>query len=595
MPVQVYEDSLELTINVLEEDGYTKASWPYPMLKQTKEGQKRSFRAITLENEYLKLVVLPELGGRLWELLDKRWGHSHFSSDRVLLGNYAPYSQQGVGCFEGFRIVERGRERKNSLNNVDFIVQVPDSDEGEGSVTVAVFGEQAFSIQYSIGPQNASVRVEVQVQNRGTTTSPYFFCGFDTCLEESAGVFPDGVVSGMDSLCHVWFTAEPGTFITDYDCILETYYLKHADGDALLGPRQVDSYLFNIQPIYNLGGESYFGTLGVGLLTSDKFSFTASKPLIGYKLVIQNSVDACFEAPFNVYPEAVFTTDLASVPGTVVAAKIVDASGTEVARMAVGPLKPKPGFGLGGQPEEALYSPRFSADPVGDFRAQFPQTDVSKLGDHELLRLTSDFTLRVPAYLELAARATERGDYQRADTCYEHALLFNGDDPLAWWAKSVNRRIGNLDDENAERTELLNAHYLSPLEPCLRAEAFLAQPRNHGKDPSPLLASFNDVPENFIEVACQLVQARFYEEAAYFIDEALRHQNLGMLHYLHAHLLSRKGGMDMEVASRCQMALKAKFPPMPYRDLEREILTKLGEKHKLPQPIIDWLNDQLPE
>ena len=68
-----------------------------------------------------------------------------------------------------------------------------------------------------------------------------------------------------------------------------------------------------------------------------------------------------------------------------------------------------------------------------------------------------------------------------------------------------------------------------------------------------------------------------------------------MLHYLHAHLLSRKGGMDMEVASRVQMALKAKFPPMPYRDLEREILTKLGENHKLPQPIIDWLNDQLPE
>jgi hypothetical protein len=43
------------------------------------------------------------------------------------------------------------------------------------------------------------------------------------------------------------------------------------------------------------------------------------------------------------------------------------------------------------------------------------------------------------------------------------------------------------------------------------------------------------------------------------------------------------------------MATKAKFPPMPYRDLEREVLMKLVETYKLPQPIMDWLSDQLPE
>jgi tetratricopeptide (TPR) repeat protein len=305
------------------------------------------------------------------------------------------------------------------------------------------------------------------------------------------------------------------------------------------------------------------------------FFFRASRIILGAKLLIQNDSGATFEMPVDLYPETLHYSDLTSIPWKVVAAELRDSSGVTLAIV----LPPKDHF----EPEN---EPNPSAPMVS--------TSVRTLSDAQLLSLTSDFTLRVPAYLELAARATERGDYQRADTCYEHALLFNGDDPLAWWAKSVNRRIGNLDDENAERTELLNAHYLSPLEPCLRAEAFLAQPRNHGKDPSPLLASFNDVPENFVEVACQLIQARFYEEAAYFIDEALRHQNLGMLHYLHAYLLSRKGGMEMEVASRCQMALKAKFPPMPYRDLEREILKKLGEKHKLPQPIVDWLSDQLP-
>jgi tetratricopeptide (TPR) repeat protein len=316
------------------------------------------------------------------------------------------------------------------------------------------------------------------------------------------------------------------------------------------------------------------GPAGIGELTGGdqpQISFCASTPLLQHKLLLQTQSGQSFEAEVNIYPEALYRAPLDAIPEVVVAAQIKNPDGEPVATFGT----------LSSELSPMIHA--FAGTGV-------PWVLPRDYDDATLLALTSDVGLRVPAYLELAARATERGDYQRADTSYEHALLFNGDDPLAWWAKSVNRRIGNLDDENAERIELLNAHYLSPLEPCLRAEAFLAQPRNHGKDPSPLLASFNDVPENFIEVACQLIQARFYEEAAYFIDEALRHQNLGMLHYLHAHLLSRKGGMDMEVDSRVQMALKAKFPPMPYRDLEREILTLISIGHELPQVLRDWLN-----
>lgn len=593
MPVQVYEDSLELHTAILEEDGYSAASWPYPMLKQSGRDEKRKFRAIILENEYLKLTFLPELGGRLWELLDKRFGHAYFCSDKLYLSGYAMYTPQAIGCFEGFRLIERGRERKGSLDKVDFVVEAPKLDEDQGSVTFAGFGDQSFEVRYSLEPKVASVRVEVKVQNRTQSQSPYFFCGFDSCLEDDAGIFPEGITSGMDSDHHIWFTSERGTFFEHYGVVCETYFLKRADRDAILGPRQADQYYFSILPTRYLKGESYVGAAGVAFLTPQTLSLCASRPLINHRLLIQNDTGACFESPYNAYPEAVSTTDLSAIPGEVVAAKIVDESGRDVAIMTTEKWQVVPGFAAGEPEPKAPYAAKFSATPEADFRRVYPQTDVTILEDHELNRLTSDFTLRVPAYLELAARATERGDYQRADTCYEHALLFNGDDPLAWWAKSVNRRIGNLDDENAERTELLNAHYLSPLEPCLRAEAFLAQPRNHGKDPSPLLASFNDVPENFVEVACQLIQARFYEEAAYFIDEALRHQNLGMLHYLHAYLLSRKGGMEMEVASRVQMATKAKFPPMPYCDLEREILSNLSEKYQLPEIISQWLAGEL--
>jgi tetratricopeptide (TPR) repeat protein len=55
--------------------GHPRNLFPYQL--QDDYGRERSDRAlvtVTLENELLRAVLLPELGGRLWELLDKRTG-----------------------------------------------------------------------------------------------------------------------------------------------------------------------------------------------------------------------------------------------------------------------------------------------------------------------------------------------------------------------------------------------------------------------------------------------------------------------------------------------------------------------------------------
>ncbi len=572
MPVQVYEDSLELTIDVLEEDGYTKASWPYPMLKMTGQREQRTFRAIIIENEYLRLTFLPELGGRLWKLWDKRCAHDALgdSNESALPDR----GLRGIEIEKGLLLSHGANHRCKALGTIDWMVVQPESDSDAGEVFFVDFSQISGSLRYVLSPNSAEVRIDVAVQNREEKTRmgrPNTFI-FDRDCEQV--LRRDGVI-----LESIYVSFEPGTFCQHLPELTNVpFRLQRERDDKHIAPRQVDSFSFKLHPYFGISNPTSVGPAGIGEITTgeqQQISFCASAPLLQHKLVLQDKKGQTFEAEVNIHPEAIYRASFDGIPEAVVAAQLRNQEGEPVAT-------------FGSLTSE--LSPMIHGFPGTGVPWVLPQ----ECDDATLLALTSDVGLRVPAYLELAARATERGDYQRADTCYEHALLFNGDDPLAWWAKSVNRRIGNLDDENAERTELLNAHYLSPLEPCLRAEAFLAQPRNHGKDPSPLLASFNDIPENFVEVACQLIQARFYEEAAYFIDEALRHQNLGMLHYLHAHLLSRKGGMEMEVASRCQMALKAKFPPMPYRDLEREILTKLAEKHKLPQPIMDWLSDQLP-
>jgi tetratricopeptide (TPR) repeat protein len=55
----------------LQRRGYW-AVYPYPLLDAlSDEAQPREYRALMLENPYLRVMVLPELGGRVWSLYDK--------------------------------------------------------------------------------------------------------------------------------------------------------------------------------------------------------------------------------------------------------------------------------------------------------------------------------------------------------------------------------------------------------------------------------------------------------------------------------------------------------------------------------------------
>ncbi len=59
--------------------------YPYPMydsLSDTKEN--RSYKQVCLENEYVKVCVLPEIGGRIFEAVDKTNGYNFFYKQSVI-------------------------------------------------------------------------------------------------------------------------------------------------------------------------------------------------------------------------------------------------------------------------------------------------------------------------------------------------------------------------------------------------------------------------------------------------------------------------------------------------------------------------------
>lgn len=57
----------------------------------------RSFKTVTLENEYLRLTFLPELGGRLWQILYKPTGQTLLYNNPVLKPSGWGPTQQGHG------------------------------------------------------------------------------------------------------------------------------------------------------------------------------------------------------------------------------------------------------------------------------------------------------------------------------------------------------------------------------------------------------------------------------------------------------------------------------------------------------------------
>jgi tetratricopeptide (TPR) repeat protein len=211
------------------------------------------------------------------------------------------------------------------------------------------------------------------------------------------------------------------------------------------------------------------------------------------------------------------------------------------------------------------------------------------LDEAALIRATFNVSTRHIAWTRLGMLSLAHGDAAQAGERFEQALLYNADDPLLWWTAAAAARVaGGVGEE--ERAELLNAHYLSPLEPALRAEAFLSQPVEPGREPSPLVAPLDEAPESYIEVAALLVEHGLLSDATRWIDEALRHADLPMLRILLAYCYLSGSRMAAEAASEVQKAEALGPPaPLPWRRVEIDALRAVGSRFPEALGVRQWL------
>ena len=137
-----------------------KHVYPYPFYDvQSVDKADKEYKAVILENEYIKLCVTPEMGGRLYYAIDKTNGYNLVYNNRVvkpaLIGTLGAWTSGGVEWNTPHH------HRATSLLPVDYTVE----EHADGSKTVWV-GEYEKRCQtrwlagMTLEPGKAYVRIE---------------------------------------------------------------------------------------------------------------------------------------------------------------------------------------------------------------------------------------------------------------------------------------------------------------------------------------------------------------------------------------------------------------------------------------------------
>ncbi len=121
--VVVYEESITLPTYPME--SYQSAArndtfnWPYQRFdyerfrESPSTPEDRAYRLIVLENAFLKITILPEMGGRIWQVIHKASGDNVFYQNSVVKPTaWGPSEQRGWAAIGGLEwnlpVVEHG-------------------------------------------------------------------------------------------------------------------------------------------------------------------------------------------------------------------------------------------------------------------------------------------------------------------------------------------------------------------------------------------------------------------------------------------------------------------------------------------------------
>ncbi|MBS1716716.1 MAG: hypothetical protein JSS72_03160 [Armatimonadetes bacterium] len=483
--------------------------------------------ALVLENEYLRVHVA-SWSGAIIRLTDKRTGIDVFHDE------------------EGLLLTPAGETALDSV----VVSSRPPEDEGDfGAIWVFVrWAGISYHLQLSLLPGVASLELEYRVLNRTLEPVSYIpelvLPSFKGLLIEGSGDDFLAFDPSRDAGLHWDCSGNPYDRVTVADGLKIAFH----SGSRQLAPRQVDSFNLSLRAVSGISEPAAFGELVAMSMREDTLRIQAHRSLPEATVRILDADGAQHEAAVDLRPETVRTIPL-------------------------GALRPK-ALQINSKGEQMVEWVQDAQAPKQEIQNQStPAPKVDYVHEIDPRRMARHGHLRGLAAILQGIEAARDQDWSKADAHFETALLYQGDDPLLWWAKAAAKRLAGTEDE--EVPELLNAHFLAPLEPMLKAEAFLNMPVYEGEGGHPMLNAFSH--EDFTDCICLLLEFGFEMDAVHLLDEAIRHEDFLMARILLADLHLR-AERHFEAAHHLGFAAKLPKPPHePWRQVELDAITRLRQ------------------
>jgi len=183
VPVQSREEKLVLKTYVLgPEDPYPPFQrrshgdiYPYSMLDDLgEEVRDVEYRALVLENEYLRVVVMPELGGHLHSAVDKATGEELFYHNHVV--------KPGLIALRGAWIsggVEWNFPKGHTVTTMSPVdSRMVRGEDGSATIWVGDVERKhrmAWAVGIRLHPKSSLIETEIRLSNRTALPHPYYF------------------------------------------------------------------------------------------------------------------------------------------------------------------------------------------------------------------------------------------------------------------------------------------------------------------------------------------------------------------------------------------------------------------------------------
>ena len=184
-PVRAYESQVTLATYPWQPDIHHpyfpetdgRSIYPYPMQDDLRPDlAPRSYKTVVLESDLVKITFISELGGRIWEAIDKVTGKPIFYVNHVVKPGLIAMRGAWISGGVEFNTGPQGHT-VTAISPVDVLILPPEKD-GARSVAVGDI-DRIYRLQWTVivtlRPGRRFIEEQVTIYNRTETVCPYYF------------------------------------------------------------------------------------------------------------------------------------------------------------------------------------------------------------------------------------------------------------------------------------------------------------------------------------------------------------------------------------------------------------------------------------